>query len=191
MIRNAQGELPRRRISRDEYYRMADVGILTAEVRVELLNGEIVEMSPIGPVHSAVVALLDRFFHAQLGDRAICRVQSPLVLDEHSEPEPDLLIVRPRDDFYAGAHPGPADVLLLIEVAETSIERDSGEKLRLYAQAGILEYWLLDVKRRVVIVHRQPKDGEYASVQQCESDARIAAVELPDVELPIKSLFSA
>ena len=189
MIRSTHNGLTRRRFSRDDYYRMAEAGILTADARVELLDGEIVDMSPIGPRHSGILAMLTRFFVEQVGDRAICRVQSPLHLDEHSEPEPDLLLVLPRDDFYASAHPSPRDVVLLVELAESSIEKDRGQKLRLYAEAGIREYWLFDLNRRVLIAHRQPKDGEYASLQQYESDTRVAPEALPDVELAIGSLF--
>ncbi len=189
MIRSAHNELTPHRFTRDEYYRIAEAGILTADARVELLDGEIVEMSPIGPRHSGVLAMLTRFFVEQVGDRAICRVQSPLHLDEHSEPEPDLLLSHPRDDFYSSAHPTPRDVFLLVELAESSIEKDRGEKLRLYAEAGIREYWIIDLNRRVLIVHRQPKDGEYASVQQYEGDTAVAPEALSGVELAVGSLF--
>ena len=124
-----------------------------------------------------------------VGERAICIGQSPLAIDEASEPQPDILLVKPRDDLYRDAHPIPADVLLLIEVADTSLELDRGQKLHLYAEAGIREYWIIDLNRRVLIVHRQPKDGEYASVQQYESDARVVPEALADVELAIGSLF--
>ena len=191
MIRSTHNELTPHRFTRDDYYRMAEAGVFEPDARVELLDGEIVEMSPIGPLHSGVLAILTRFFIEQIGDRAICRVQSPLHLDKRSEPEPDLLLVQPRDDSYASAHPTPRDVLLLIELAESSIEKDRGEKLRLYARAGISEYWIIDLNRRVLIVHRRPTDSEYASLQQYDGDARVAPEALADVELAIGSLFGS
>lgn len=189
MIRTATHGLIRHRFTRADYQRMAKVGILAEDDRVELLNGEITVMSPIGSQHSAVVRFLISFFSAHVGERALVDVQNPLALDDENEPQPDLMILRPRDDYYRSGHPEAKDVILLIEVTESSLDVDRGEKLRLYAQAGIHEYWVVDLKRRVLIVHLDPKDEEYTAVQQHEGDARVAPRTLPDVELVIGPLF--
>lgn len=189
MIRRLHDEPTRRRFTRADYRRMAQVGILAEDDRVELLDGEITVMSPIGLPHSAAVRFLNSFFSAHVGERAIVDVQNPIVIDDENEPQPDLTILRPSEDFYRKEHPGPADVLLLIEVADASLELDRGEKLRLYAEAGIREYWVIDLDRRVLIVHRQPKESEYASIQQYDGDARVASEGLADVELAIGPLF--
>ena len=191
MIRRLHDEPTRYRFTRSDYHRMAQVGILTEDDRVELLHGAITVMSPIGSQHSAVVRFLISFFSAHVGTRAIVDVQNPIAIGDANEPQPDLTILRPSEDYYRKEHPGPANVLLLIEVADTSLELDRGEKLRLYAEAGIREYWIIDLNCRVLIVHRQPKDAEYASVQQYDSDARVAPEALADVELAIGSLFGS
>ena len=191
MIRRLHDEPTRRRFTRTDYRRMAEVGILAEDDRVELLDGEITIMSPIGIPHSAAVRFLNSFFSARVGKRAIVDVQNPIAIGDANEPQPDLTILRPSEDYYRKEHPGPADVLLLIEVADTSRELDRGEKLRLYAQAGIAEYWVIDLNRRLLIVHRKPKHAEYASVQQYDGDARVAPEALADVELAIGSLFGS
>ena len=144
-----------------KYEEMVSVGILTEEDKVELINGEIVEMTPISSAHAAVVDRLTRMLVQGSGLYAIVRVQSPIRLDEHSEPEPDVALLRPRDDFYAEDHPRPADVLLLVEVAGTSVEFDHNVKLPLYAKAGIQEVWLVDLNRERIEVHRTPQPGGY------------------------------
>src|SRR5438552_12280642 len=152
-------EVRRRRFTVEEYHRMAEAGILSEDDRVELIEGEIVQMSPIGPRHSACVDRLNALFTSRLRRRAIVRVQNPIVLSRWTEPQPDLTLLRPRADFYAERHPGPADVLLAVEVAETSGVYDRGTKLALYARARIPEVWLVDVRgdrRRLVRGQRLP-----------------------------------
>ncbi len=190
MIR-ASSTPTRLRFSRTDYHRMAETGIIPPDARVELLDGEIIQMSPIGPGHSAVVALLDCFLQPRLGDRAICRVQSPLRLDEDSEPEPDLLLVQPRSDFYRSEHPTPANVLLLLEVADKSVSLDLGEKLRLYAHAGIPEYWVFDLTRNLLIVHRNPTGRQYASVQEHDRSASVTPQAFADLTLELSEVFAS
>jgi len=117
----------------DEYHRMAATGVLSESDRVELIGGEILEMSPIGRRHAACVDRLTRLLVIRLGETAIVRVQNPIALGQHSEPQPDVSLLRPRDDFYASGHPSPEDVLLVIEVCETSIDYDRDIKLPEYA----------------------------------------------------------
>src|SRR5207247_3212709 len=137
--------LAHRRFTVDEYYRMAETGILAEDDRVELLDGEIVEMSPIGPRHAATVTRLDHLFNRLVGDRAIVRAQNPVRLDGYSEPEPDIALVTPRADFYRAEHPTPRDILLIVEVADTSLRYDRHTKLPGYARAGVPEAWLVDL----------------------------------------------
>ncbi|MFM8436105.1 MAG: Uma2 family endonuclease, partial [Planctomycetia bacterium] len=130
-------------ITVDAFHRMGETGILGPADRVELIDGEIIDMSPIGALHAAIVDLLARHFARRAGESVFIRCQNPLRLDDVSEPEPDLVILRPRADFYATAHPGPADALLVIEVTDTSLAYDLGVKVPLYARHGIPEVWVI------------------------------------------------
>lgn len=146
-------------ISVDAFHRMGEAGILGPGDRVELINGEIIDMSPIGVLHAALVARLASWFSQKLGRAAVVWCQNPLRLDDLSEPEPDIAILRPRADFYTTSHPGPADVLLVIEVADTSLAYDLGTKVPLYARHGIPEVWVIDAATRRTLVFRQPVGG--------------------------------
>lgn len=162
-------EIPKRLFSADEYHQMACTGILSEDDRVELIEGEIVQMSPIGRRHAACVDRLTQLFVRRLGDSAIVRVQNPISLGRHSEPEPDVTLLRPQADFYASGHPGPDDVLLVVEVAETSGQYDREVKIPLYADAGIQEVWLIDLSDEAILVHRNPTAGGYHHVQTFSS----------------------
>jgi Uma2 family endonuclease len=153
--------LQRRRFTVRDYYAMADAGILTEDDRVELIEGEIIEMAAIGSRHAACVDRLNRLFVQGTGERAVVRVQNPVRLSDLSEPQPDVTLLRPRKDFYAQAHPGPGDVLLIVEVAHSTLSYDRGIKLPLYARAGIPEVWIVDVEHRGVDVYHEPRDGQY------------------------------
>jgi Uma2 family endonuclease len=135
---------------------MGETGILGPQDRVELIDGEIIDMSPIGVLHAAIVARLASYFSQRLGPMGIVWCQNPLRLDDISEPEPDIAILRPRADFYMTAHPGAADVLLAIEVADTSLAYDLGTKVPLYARHGIPEVWVIDAATRQTRVFRRP-----------------------------------
>jgi Uma2 family endonuclease len=153
------------RFTADEYTRMAAEGIIPADARVELIEGEIIEMSPIGSRHNAVVDRLNRVLVGRLGDAAIVRVQGSIQLGERVVPQPDFAVLRSRDDFYVDTLPGPADVLLLVEVADSSLAYDRSEKSRLYARYGIPEYWLLDLVQNTVLVHTEPGSAGYQHVE--------------------------
>ena len=152
----------RHRLSVDDFHRMAEVGILSPSDRVELIDGEIIDMSPIGALHAAIVALLTAFLCRTVGGGVIVRCQNPIRLDDTSEPEPDIAIVRARADGYLSAHPGPGDVLMVIEVADTSLAWDLGVKVPLYARHGIPETWVIDAATRRTTRFRSPRDGLYA-----------------------------
>ena len=143
-------------ISVDAFHRMGETGILGPRDRVELIDGEIIDMSPIGVLHAAIVARLASHFSQRLGPIGVVWCQNPLRLDDISEPEPDIAILRPRADFYMTAHPGAADVLLVIEVADTSLAYDLGTKVPLYARHGIPEVWVIDAATRHSRVFRRP-----------------------------------
>ena len=144
-----------------EYYRMAEANILTEEDRVELIAGQIVAMSPIGSRHAACVKRLNLLLGKMIGDSMLLGVQDPIALDAYSEPEPDLVLLRPRADFYATAHPSAGDVLLAIEVADTSASYDREVKVPLYAQAGIPEVWLIDLQEDRIEVFARPQGNAY------------------------------
>jgi Uma2 family endonuclease len=183
----------RRRFTVDEYYRMGEAGILHEDDRVELIEGEIVQMSPIGSRHAACVKRLNGLFSRQIGQTAIViGVQDPIHLGEYSEPQPDITLLRPRPDFYVSAHPGPADILLVVEVADTSVEYDRGVKIPLYARAGIREYWIVDLAGESVEVYRDPSPEGYRQARQLRRSERIAPEAFPDVEIAIDDiLFSS
>src|SRR5687768_12095899 len=164
---HAATDLPRRhRLTVADYYRMAEVGILDAEARVELIDGEIIDMAPPGSPHAATVHYLIEILVLAAGGKASVLVQNPVRLSEYSEPQPDVALLRRRDDFYRERHPQPDDVLLLIEVAATSLRFDRDTKLPLYARHGIPEMWLVDLGRRRLSRHRAPQQGSYTLVDE-------------------------
>lgn len=179
-------QAPRRlRFTVDDYYRMAQAGIFSGGQNVELIDGEIVRMSPIGSRHAAAVdRLVDAFAH-RLQGRAILRCQSPLRLDQRSEPEPDLALLRPREDFYATAHPGAADVFLVVEVADSSLGFDREVKTPLYLEAGVPEVWLVDLAGGRLTVHRV---GE--PTRQLQSGQSVSPRALPDLTIELASVLS-
>jgi Uma2 family endonuclease len=159
-------QAPRRLFTVDEFRQMAEIGIFGEDDRVELLAGEIVEMTPIGQRHAGCVNDLNRVFSDALGSRVIVSVQNPIRLGEHSEPQPDLALLRFRADFYRDAHPGPADVLLVVEVAETSAATERADKVPLYGRAGVREAWVIDLGSSLVDVYRQPSPEGYLGIHQ-------------------------
>lgn len=154
-------EVVRRYFNVDEYYRMAEVGILSEEDRFELIEGEIVQVSPIGPRHAARVDRLNKLLNKRVGDEAIIRVQSPVRLHDYSEPEPDVAVLKPRDDYYETGHPTAADVLLVIEISDSSGQYDRDVKLPMYARAGISEVWIMNIQADTFEINREPVNGMY------------------------------
>ena len=180
----------RRLFTREEYHRMGEVGILKRSDRVELIRGEIVTMSPIGPRHNAFVSNLMRLLITRFNDRAVVMVQGPVVLADDTEPEPDLAVVRHRAVPYKERHPFSDDALLLIEVAESSLAYDRSTKLRLYAEAGIPEYWVVDCIGQSVEIHRTPEGGGYRDVTRVIGDATVTPQAFPDVALTLAEIFA-
>ena len=180
----------RRRFTVREYYRMAEAGILHEDDRIELIEGDIIEMAPIGHRHTACVKRLNHLFIEQLGLRVVISVQDPIRLSPRSEPQPDLALLRPRADFYAGAHPGPADVLLIVEVVDTSLPYDR-RKLRLYARAGIPCVWLVILSARRIEVHREPTAGGYRSVTIVDHGTLPPVEHVPELLVRLDDVFGA
>lgn len=145
----------------EEYHRLAEAGILDEDSPVELLNGQIIRMSPAGDQHAACIDRLDELFRDILGKTVNIRIQSPVSLDALSEPEPDIAILKRKDNFYADGHPRPEDILLLVEVADSTIEKDRMLKKAAYASAGITEYWIVNIPGRQVEQYLQPIGESY------------------------------
>ena len=158
----------RHQLTVHDFHHMGEAGILGPSDRVELIDGEIIDMSPIGALHAAIVDALTRHFSRHLGESVFIRCQNPIRLDDVNEPEPDIAILRPRADFYMTSHPGPADVLLVVEVVDTSLAYDLGVKVPLYARHGIAETWVIDAVSRRTQVFRHPTGGGYAEASSVE-----------------------
>jgi Uma2 family endonuclease len=181
----------RRRFTRAEYNRMAEVGILGRRDRVELIRGEIVEMAPMGPRHRAFVDNLTELLVLRLAGRAIVSIQMPVVLSEETEPEPDVtVLLRRRPVPYKEREAHAEDVLLLIEVAESSLAYDRTTKFRLYAEAGIPEYWVVDCEAETVEVYRDPGPDGYRLAHRATGAATLALQAFPDVALSAADIFA-
>jgi Uma2 family endonuclease len=181
---------PRRhRLTVADYYRMGEVGILAPDARVELIEGEIIDMAPPGDSHAGTVDQLASVFGAAVAGRAHVRVQNPLRLGEHSEPQPDVSVLRRRADFYKSGHPRPADALLVVEVADTSLRFDRDDKIPLYAHHGIPEVWLIDLEAKCLVRYRKPQQGAYVLVDQPDLASPLEIAALPGTRIQLSSLF--
>lgn len=170
----------RHRLCVADYHRMAEAGILTATDRVELVDGEIVDMAPIGSRHAYVVSRLSRFFTLAGEGGCLVSTQNPIRLGDRSEPQPDIALLRPDD--YMSELPGPGDILLVVEVADSSIDYDQGVKLDLYARHGIPEVWLLDLTGDKLFVYRDPADGRYKTTLTPAAGDSVTPTLLPSIE---------
>ncbi len=182
-------ELPLRRFTVAEYYAMAEAGILTEDDRVELLDGVIVDMAPIGDPHAGTVDIFTWLLSTAVAQRAVLRVQGPLAVDGQSRLQPDLMLLRERPDFYRTGTPRPEDVLLLIEVADSSVDYDRGEKLPRYARAGIPEVWITVLPERIVEAHTEPADGRYTVRRTYAPGDTITPGYFPDITLPVSEIL--
>ena len=179
---------PRHRWTVAEYHRMGEVGLLNEDSRVELIDGEIIEMAPIGSAHGGNVNRFIRLFSKVVGDKAIVAAQNPVVLSGYAEPQPDISILRWRADDYEQSNPHPEDVLLLIEVADSTLRYDRDVKIPLYAKNGIPEVWLLDIPDRKLEIYREPINGEYRQ-RDCRQTGQIAPILCPDAIIDLAELF--
>jgi Uma2 family endonuclease len=169
----------RRPITVAEYHRMGEVGILDEDDRVELIEGQLVAMAPIGSDHSGTVNAINHLLVLTVGNRGVVGVQNPVHLDDHSEPQPDFTVLKPRVDFYKRATPRPNEVLLIIEVANSSLNYDRGVKRSLYARHGILEFWIVNLAAQEVEVCRSPTGEGYGSVSRVGIEGTLEIEALP------------
>jgi Uma2 family endonuclease len=180
----------RHRLDVDAYYKMVEAGILAHPHRVELIDGEIFDMAAIGSPHAAITSRLVRSFALAAADgRALLRVQDPLRLDGYNEPQPDIVLLRPRADDCRGGHPNAADVLLLVEVSESSLAHDRGTKLALYARFGVPEVWIVDLQGAAVEIYREPA-GEAYAVKERLTAGSLAPVGVSGVLIDVGLLLA-
>lgn len=177
------------RFTVSDYHRMADAGILNEDSRVELIRGQIIDMAVIGSLHLAVVNRLTRLLPASIAGHGLLSVQNPVRLDDGSEPQPDVAVLKPRADDYEAATPGPADVLLLIEVSDSTLRYDREVKVLLYAESGISECWLVDLAGRAVEVYRRPVGGRYAEMRRVGPEGTLDIEALPGATMAVGDLF--
>jgi Uma2 family endonuclease len=176
------GDTPtERRFTVEEYHRMGEAGILHEDDRVELLDGRLYAMPPIGSSHASRVDRLTRLLVLHVGDEATVRVQNPIRIGPDSEPEPDLALVDPNDETYRERHPQPEEVLLLVEVADATEDFDRSTKLSLYARAGISEYWVVSLPDERVYVHREPTEDDYGLRLTRKSGDAVTVAALPEL----------
>jgi Uma2 family endonuclease len=172
-----------------DYYRMAETGVLRPDARVELLDGRIIDMSPIGPLHGGVTKHLLEIFTAASRGRWQTSVQDPLHLDEHSEPEPDLMLLKPGPDYYRKRHPLPGEVFLLVEVSDTTLELDREEKLPAYGRAGVAEAWIVNLNHATIEVYREPHFTGYSSKTILHAGDQAKSLAFPDMVVDVAELL--
>jgi hypothetical protein len=184
-----QTEARPRRFTREEYHRMAEAGILHEDDRVELIEGEIVHMAPIGRRHAACVAELNRLLVPAVGRRGLLWPQNPITLPNETEPQPDIVVLRPRADRYLQDDARPEDVLLLIEVADTSQRYDRLVKLPLYGRAGVPEVWIVDLPGEVIEIYRDPTPSGYGQARRAARGDAVAPAAFPDIVLSVDTIL--
>ena len=168
---------------------MAEIGVLHPNARVELLNGEIIDTSPIGPFHGGLVTRLSRLFNLQAKGRWTVSTQNPLRLDDHSEPEPDVMLLKPAPDDYTSRHPQPDDVFLLIEVSDTTLDYDRAEKLPAYGRAGVAEVWMVNLQNSTIEVYREPHFTGYGSKTILQAGQQAKPQAFPEVVVDAAELL--
>jgi Uma2 family endonuclease len=189
-IADSPAVLQRHLLTVDEYHRMGRAGVFAPDARVELIEGVVIDMAPIGTRQASAVKRLNALLSAAAQGRAIVAVQDPLRLSDASEPEPDLMLLRPRADFYAQAHPGPADVLLLIEVSDTTVAYDHGVKLGLYAKHGVAEVWIVDLDNNIVRFFRGCDGQGYTDITASETPRATPVAALPGITIDLAGLLA-
>jgi Uma2 family endonuclease len=177
------------RITVDEYFRMFEEKIISPDARVELIEGVIIDMAPIGPPHNLAVMMLNRLLVNAFGDLALVLPQGSVRLSDFTMPEPDFAILKPHAQLYGSRHAGPSDIFLLIEVSDSSLQYDVGLKAALYARHGIPEYWIIDLKNSRLRLCRSPLDGGYTAVTTVENPTLVSPVMLPAVQIDLSAAF--
>jgi len=183
--------ISRYRISVEGFHRMGEAGVFERDARVELIEGEIVNMAPIGSPHVGSLNALNAWILRAVADRGVISIQNPLILNDHSEPQPDVVVLHPRADFYAGTLPRAADALLVVEVADSSVDYDRKVKSALYAAAGIPEYWIADWRVRKLVVHRDPAGEVYLDIRSYDTPVDVTLAADPTIVVALGQLFPA
>ncbi len=178
-----QVQAQRKLFTTAEYHQMIQAGVFGEDDRLELIEGEVTEMSPISSNHAGHVKQLAAYFHNVLRKRVIVSVQDPIHLSEYSEPQPDLALLRPRADYYAGSHPTPDDVLLVVEVVETSAGFDRDVKMPMYARTGVVEAWLVSLADGWIEVYREPSSAGYLLTRRVLPGTTLSLQAFPEDEL--------
>jgi Uma2 family endonuclease len=173
----------------EEYHRLSESGFLAADGHTELIVGQIISMAAKGTLHVTTLRRLAHTLDEQLGDRALIIMQDPLHLDKFSEPEPDLALVRGTIDDYSHSHPQPPDIYLIVEVADTTLKQDCEGKAQLYAQAGILDYWVVDVKNRQLHIFRSPASAGYTSHLILQEPHQFSPLAFPDIVINLGDIL--
>ena len=187
---SAQIDHPKRHlVTAQEYLRMGVTGVFSPDARLELIEGEIFEMAPIGPPHAAAVRTLTQLMFQRVGKTALVSVQAPLVAGQLSVPQPDVALLRPRSDNYASAHPGHTDVMLVIEVADTTLGMDLEAKVPMYARSAVPEVWVVAVEERAVHVFREPAVNGYRPAFVAKGEQELTPVMLPQARLRVAEIF--
>ena len=184
-----QPQAAKKRFSVDEYYKMARVGILRDEVPNELIDGEIIEMSPMGSRYAAAVSRISHRLGSSMQGKALLRIQLPLRLDAYNEPQPDISFVKVRRDFYEFRHPGPADVLFVLEIFESSFNYSRDIKSGVYAAVRIPEFWLLDLANSALLVFRGPSLGDYKTFLKFQRGDSLSMLAFPEIEIAVSDLL--
>jgi Uma2 family endonuclease len=180
----------RHRITVHDYHRMAEAGVLAPDARVELIEGEIIDMAPIGKSHQSIVDQLTRALVRAVGEGAIVRVQGSVRLSQWSEPQPDLVLLAPRADFYRGEFALGTDTLLVVEVSDTTLRYDRDVKVPLYARHGVPEVWIVDVQNDALLVYGDFRDGKYERHVALDRPASVPVTLLPGITLDVAALFA-
>jgi len=181
--------LMKHRLTVDDYYRMAEVGLLAPDARVELIDGEIIDMPPMGSPHGGTGMLLNQRFMRAVGESAIVSVGSTLILGEYSAPQPDLMLLRPRNDFYRQSNPIPEDVLLVLEISDSTWRYDREIKAPLYARHGVSDFWIVNLRKRELHCFCGPRRGEFSEVVTLTNPGFVAVQSLGNVPVDLKGLF--
>ena len=182
-------EVAKKLFTVDEYYRMGEAGIFHPEARLELIEGEIIEMSPVGDRHIACVNRANALFTARLAGKVMVSVQNPVRLSRYTEPQPDILLARPRDDYYAGKRISPGDTLLVVEISDTTVRYDRNRKMPLYAKSGVPEVWIENLQEDVILVYRNPGPETFSTSLVFHRGESLSLTAFPEIVFKVDELL--
>jgi Uma2 family endonuclease len=185
-----QTEVTKKRFTVEEYYKMDEAGILPKDVHTELLDGEIIEVTRMGPRHASVVSRVSHLFVELFDRKVVIRSQLPFGIGVYSELEPDIALFRVVEDFYSSKHPGPADAILVLEIADSSLTYDRDMKLKVYAAANVPEVWIADLRGDSLLVFRDPSSRAYKTSLSFKREDSISCLAFPDIRFPVQELLA-